>query len=177
MVIGSDKLLALVREKGLIKNLSKRELVNPEGPGFDLRLGAVYSIAGEGFLGCKERQTPSPLLVAQYKKEKTIVLKPGDYYLAATIEEVNIPKNIFAHVFSRTTLFRSGVQLIAGKVSPGYYGKLVFGLANLGPARMEIELGARFAFIVFHELSGFSNSSRGQWKGGRIAAEKKELQV
>lgn len=177
MIIGSEKLLSLVKSEGLVKNLSKRELVNPEGPGFDLRLGAIYSIEGKGFLGVTERQTPAPKLIAEHKKDSSIVIKPGDYYLTATIEEVKIPANIFANIFPRTTLFRSGIQLLSGKVSPGYCGQLVFGLANLGVCEMEIELGARFAFIVFHEVAGFSNASRGQWGGGRIAAEKKERQV
>ena len=51
MVLGPKKLLQLVKTKKLVENLSERELTNPEGAGFDLRLGEVYKISGNAFLG------------------------------------------------------------------------------------------------------------------------------
>ena len=178
MLIGAEELLKKVKKEGLIKNLSERELVNPEGPGFDLRVGEVFKLKGSGFLGVSERQTPDAELVASIEAgAKKIKIKPGEYFLVRTIEEVNLRDNIFAHIYSRTTLFRSGLQLLTGKVGPGYYGKLTFGLKNLGEAHFDLELGARIAFIVFHEVLGRSNVSRGQWRGGRVVAAKKEKQI
>ena len=182
MIIGSDELLRLVKNKNLIQNLCDRELQNPEGPGFDLRAGEFYQITGKGFLGINKRKTTdikkkSFKINKKNNKQRTIIIKPGDYYLVVTIEKLCMDNNIFAQVFPRSTLFRSGIQLLSGKISPGYFGKLTFGLANLGPASFEIELGARVAFIVFHKVQGRSNLSRGQWKGGRIAARKIEEQV
>ena len=58
MVLGIKELHRLVKEKNLIANLSERELKNPEGAGFDLRIGELYEISGEGFLGVTERETP-----------------------------------------------------------------------------------------------------------------------
>ena len=46
MFLGVDKLLKLVREKKLVEDLCERELKNPEGCGFDLRLGKVWKIKG-----------------------------------------------------------------------------------------------------------------------------------
>jgi len=54
MVLGVNKLLKLVKNKKLVENLSQRELKNPEGAGFDLRLGKVHKISGKGFLGTRE---------------------------------------------------------------------------------------------------------------------------
>jgi hypothetical protein len=42
MVLGIKKLLKLVKEKKLVENLSERELKNPEGAGFDLRVGEIF---------------------------------------------------------------------------------------------------------------------------------------
>ena len=44
MILGITKLLELVREKKLVENLCERELKNPEGAGFDLRIGEIYGI-------------------------------------------------------------------------------------------------------------------------------------
>lgn len=178
MILGSKELLKRVRKEGLVKNLSKRELNNPEGPGFDLRAGEFYKIRGEGMLGVSERQTVRAKLIASVKnKDKEIILTPGSYHLVSTLEEIKMGKDIFASIYPRSTLFRSGINLLYGKVSPGYYGKLTFGITNLSSANFRIELGARIAFIVFSEVLGESGLSRGQWQGGRVVAEKKEKQV
>lgn len=179
MPIGPQLLLKLVKEKKLVKNLSKRELTNPEGAGFDIRLGELYSLQGKGRLGVVDRKTPNVKLIAKYKKgtPELFTLKPNEYYLVRTIESVNLPADIAGYTFARTTLFRSGILLLSTQVTPGYEGELTFGLFNIGPSTVEIELGARIAHIQFERVEGGGSSYRGQWQGGRVAATKKEKQV
>jgi deoxycytidine triphosphate deaminase len=179
MPIGPKGLLKLVGERKLVENLSKRELTNPEGAGFDLRLGKVFKINGRGFLNIEDRKTPEPNEVATYKKGKSekFKFKPGDYYLVRTVESVNLPDDIVAYAYMRSTLHRSGLVLFSNQVNPGYKGPLTFGFANLGPAVMEIELGARFCHIQFERVEGGGSAYRGQWQGGRVAAIKVEKQV
>ncbi|MBM3256241.1 MAG: hypothetical protein FJZ04_02110 [Candidatus Moranbacteria bacterium] len=180
MVLGVDKLLKLVKEKKLVEGLCKRELANPEGAGFDLRLGELYELEGEGFLGIESRDTPNLKKIAEYESdnpEKSATISPGKYYLVTTIESVNLPKNLIAFIVSRTTLFRSGIALFNGAVSPGYRGKLTFAICNLGQQKIKIALGARVVHITFHEVAGNSNLYRGQWQGGRVTTEGEERQV
>jgi deoxycytidine triphosphate deaminase len=178
MILGPKKLLELVKEINLVENLDKREVENPEGAGFDLRLGEVYRIFGDAFLGVEERQTPKIELVAKHDPEKrqSITIKPGEYFLVTTIEKVNLPLDICATFIPRTTTFRSGLFLRTGIAQPGYCGKLTFGLKNEGPVAVTLELGCRFVFAVFHQVEG-ATSYRGQWQGGRVTTEKKEKQV
>jgi len=88
MILGPKKLLELVKKKKLVENLSERELTNPEGAGFDLRLGEVFKISGKAFLGETHRQTPDVKSVKVYnpKKRDSIKIKPGDFYLVKTID-------------------------------------------------------------------------------------------
>lgn len=177
-IIGGSELAKRIKREGLINNLSKREITNPEGPGFDLRIREVYTIKGKGFLGIEERKTAEGRLIASAKsKNKKVIIKPKDYFLISTMEELKMPADLFATIYPRSTLFRSGLLLLSGKVSPGYWGKLTFGLTNLGQATFEIEIGARIAFISFSKLTGKTNLSRGQWRGGRVLAKKKEKQI
>ena len=70
MILGPKELLKLVKSKNLLENLSERELTNPEGAGFDLRLGEVYKITGKkAFLGVTERHTAEVTLVKKYDPE------------------------------------------------------------------------------------------------------------
>jgi len=179
MILGIEQLLELVKEKKLVENLSERELKNPEGAGFDFRIGEIYSISGKGFLGIEERETPKAKLLLKYnpKKKQTFVFKPGKYYLMKTIEKVNTPENIMILFRQRSTLHRSGIMIFTANVSPGYKGELVFGIANSGPCLVEIELGARVVYAMFHEVKGKTSLYRGQWQGGRVTTEKKEKQV
>lgn len=180
MILGPKQLLQLVKKIKLVENLSERELTNPEGAGFDLRLGEVYKISGTGFLGEFERQTPEAKPIVSYdpKKKKSITFKPGDFYLVKTIESFNMPDFLTANFKPRTTTFRSGLLLRTGNVAPGYKGPVTFGMHNAGPCTITIEMGARFVHVQFEEVSGGGSKYRGQWQGGRVTTGKKrEVQV
>lgn len=179
MVLGPQKLLSLVKKINLVTNLSERELTNPEGAGFDLRLSEVYKIKGTAFLGEDERKTPDSVLVKKYEKGKKnkIVIKPGEFYLMKTMEDVNMPDNLTASITPRSTTYRSGLMIRTGNVPPGYCGGLIFGVFNAGRSTVTIEMGARFVHIQFSEVLGKGNMYRGQWQGGRVTVKKKEKQV
>lgn len=179
MILGINELLKLVKEKKLVENLSERELKNPEGAGFDLRIGELYEIEGKGFLGVEERETPQTKLVAKFDSQKPIKisLAPKTYYLMKTIEKVNMPENLLAIFTPRSTLFRSGVYIFGGQVPPGYRGGLTVGIYNFRNEEFELEMGARVFHIMFSEVKGKSSLYRGQWQNGRITTEEREKQV
>src|SRR4030066_2012788 len=93
MILGPKKLLERVKKIKLVEGLAERELKTPEGAGFDLRLGELYKIKGKAFLGEVERQTPKIILYKLYKagKKTRVEIKPGQYFLATTIEKGNTP--------------------------------------------------------------------------------------
>ncbi|HBG81541.1 TPA: hypothetical protein DDW69_01730 [candidate division CPR2 bacterium] len=179
MVLGVDKLLELVKTKKLVENLCDRELNNPEGTGFDLRVGEFFKISGEGYLGETERKTCDIESIAKFKEGKiqSVTVNPGDFYLIKTIETVNIPENLVAVFKPRTTMQRMGIFFRSSQGAPGYSGELTFAIANAGPCKVKIELGARVAHVMFHEVNGATNLYRGQWQGGRVTTEGKEVQV
>jgi len=179
MILGTGELLKLVKNKKLVENLSDREIKNPEGAGFDLRIGEIYQISGKGFLGIEDRHTPKVKLLAKYnpKKKRSFIFKPGKYYLMKTVEKVNTPGNVLVLFRPRSTLYRSGMAIFTGNASPGYCGELTFGIVNLGPCEIKIELGARVAHAMFYIVKGKTRKYRGQWQGGRVSTKKKEKQI
>jgi deoxycytidine triphosphate deaminase len=192
MILGIKKLHELVKEIKLVEGLCDREMNNPEGAGFDLRLGEVFELEGDGFLGVEERQTPIAKSIAKAnpscasgeeqkgvtdETEDAFVFAPGKYYLIKTMEKVNLPVTLSGVVFPRTTMFRSGLGMFNGVVQPGYSGELTFGVCNFGQSNIKISFGARVAHITFHEVLGEGNQYKGQWQGGRVSADKKETQI
>ena len=179
MVLGIEQLLTLVKENSLVTNLSERELTSSEGAGFDLRIGELYEVSGQGLLGVTERETPDMKLIATYEEEKTteVQLKPHVYYILKTVEEVNMPEDLLAIMTPRSTLFRSGVYVFGGQVPPGYKGGLNMGIYNYRDTDFRLEMGARVVHIMFFEVKGKANLYRGQWQGGRVTTDQKETQV
>lgn len=196
MILGPKKLLQLVKKKKLVEGLAERELKTPEGAGFDLRLGELYTISGKAYLGVTHRETPAVKLIAKFKdgississrsyqntgykkiEQKRVIIKPREFYLVTTIEKVNLPLDICATFIPRTTTFRSGLFLRCGVAQPGYQGKLTFGLKNEGPIPVTLELGCRFVHVQFHWVDGGGIQYRGQWQHGRVTTKKREKQV
>ncbi len=179
MILGITELLRLVREKNLVENLSERELDTPEGAGFDLRIGTLYRLNGQGFLGVTERETPDVTEVAAFDSEQTVsvTLDPHVFYVVKTLERVNIPDNLVVLFTPRSTLYRSGVTIFTGDVKPGYRGELNFGIMNFRTEPFILEMGARICHAMFHQVIGGTVPYRGQWQDGRTATDTKEVQV
>lgn len=180
MILGPKKLLQLVKTKKLVEDLAHRELSTPEGAGFDLRLGELYKLqGGKAFLGEYERETPGMKLIMVYKKGKkqSIIVKPGEFYIAMTIEKVNTPLDITINFKPRTTTFRSGLFIRTGNVAPGYRGKLTFAIKNEGPVAVVLEMGCRIVHAQFEWVDGGGSQYKGQWQGGRVTTRKREKQI
>jgi dUTP pyrophosphatase len=161
MVIGRDRILDLVKRKGLIADFDEGCL---GGAGYDLRIGRIYGLKSGGFLGASDRKTPDveEIPFSEYS------LKPGEYVLVETMESVNLPEDLVARILPRSSLFRCGCCLITALVDPGYRGKLIFGLKNVSGFEFGLEKGARIAQIVFEAVDGKTSLYEGRYQGGRV---------
>lgn len=187
-VLGLNEVLERVKKEKLVENLGARELINPEGVGVDLRLGAVHKIVsggayiqGDRVKGLGSRKGVKTANIAEYKKNKRdqewVTIKPGDYYLVSTLEIINTPKDLMPLVYPRTSLFRAGLLLLNSKTDPGYKGTLTMGLKNLSEFEVKLQLGARICNLVFVKIEGQTTTYRGQHQGGRISPQDEEQQV
>lgn len=172
----------------IVQNLSTRELENPEGAGVDIRLGEVIEITGgaafieaDGSAGQGLRSGFETKVICAFQDDSEVqekfVFEPGKYYLVKTVETVQIPINVLGDFRARSTLFRSGLNLLTTTGAPGYEGPLVFGLINHGPLPVTIQMGARIAQALFYRLESDGISYRGQNQGGRTTASGVERQV
>lgn len=188
MVIGINEILRRVKKEKLIEGLGQRELKNPEGVGVDLRLGAVYKIiSGRAFIegdrqqALGNRKGVKTKEIATFKKGKRkqdwVTVEPGHYYLVATLEVINTPKDLMPLVFPRTSLFRAGLLLLNSKTDPGYKGTLTMGLKNLSEFDVSLQIGARICNVVFFKIYGQTTIYRGQHQGGRITPYEEEQQI
>ncbi len=178
-VIGIHEVIRRIKKDGLITGLSGRDLSNPEGTGIDLRLGAVHEIIEggayietDGSAGLGRRhgvKTKELYRLKDEDEQDELVIQPGEYYLVQTAEIIHTPLDLMPMVYPRGSLFRAGLLLLASKTDPGYEGQLTFGLTNLGPFPVKLQLGARICNIVFYKIEGEVIAYRGQHQGGRVS--------
>ena len=186
MIISPLQILELNEKYGLVTGLGERDATNPEGVGFDLRVGKVEKIVGKSFLGVNKRFSPKTEVIGDVEKDgnKLITLRQWDYRLVTTMEEVYSPEEkvfvgrvlpqmyLMPDIHPRTSLQRGGVVLVKTKTDPGYRGKLTFGLTNLSEYDFEFELGARLFNLVFHGVVGeLKRPYSGQHQGGRTTSQ------
>lgn len=193
MILSALKVLELNEKHSLLENLAERELTNSEGAFIDLRVGQVYRIIGDSFLGADEaggkRHSPKTELVGDVAADgyKAIIVKPGEYYLVTTMERVNSPgikikydssfpeAYLVPKIFPRTSLQRGGVSLHHTGITPGWEGELTFGIKNQGSSDFIFELGARMFSVEYHAVVGeIKRAYSGQHQGGRVTSQGRE---
>jgi deoxycytidine triphosphate deaminase len=185
MKVSAARILELNDKYNLIKNLSDREKNNPEGTGFDLRVGEVHQIVGDSLLGVSERYSSKTELIGNVQENgnEKVILRPGQFCLVTTMEIVHAPAEkikydsffpeayLIPKVHPRSSLQRGGVSFHATKTDPGYKGKLTFGIKNQGNQNFVFELGARMFNVEFEPVVGeLKRAYSGQHQGGRVTS-------
>jgi dCTP deaminase len=84
--------------------------------------------------------------------QQRIVLRPGDFTLASTIECFDMPDDLLAQVADKSTWARRGIAVQNTIIEPGWRGHLTLEITNHGPNIVGIEEGSPIAQIIFHML-------------------------
>lgn len=109
----------------------------------------------------------------------SIIVFPGDFYLANTKEYFEFPDFIEGELTGRSSVGRMGITVhqTAGIFDPGFRGEGVLEINNVGNRPVKLEPGMRIAQMVFHKMSGRAsvpyNEERNRYQGQEGAVESK----
>ena len=127
----------------------------------DLHLSGIFYEISRSLIGSYD---PIDLLEARkdVRREvilplgESLVLHPGDFILAPTLENVSIPNNLLGILQGRSSLGRLGVivHATASFIDPGFKGVITLELSNLGHIPVRLYTMARVASIAFLNISG-----------------------
>jgi dCTP deaminase len=84
--------------------------------------------------------------------DQNLLLKPGAFALASTVERFKIPNNILATVHDKSTWARRGLAVQTTVIEPGWEGYLTLELSNHSNNSIKLESGSPIAQIIFHML-------------------------
>jgi len=83
---------------------------------------------------------------------ETLVLLPGEFMLASTIERFDMPNDILAVVHDKSSWARRGLTVQNTIIEPGWRGFLTLELTNHSDSVIYIDGGSPIAQIIFHRL-------------------------
>lgn len=84
--------------------------------------------------------------------DQTVTLKPGQFVLASTFEQFNIPTSLVMRVMDKSTWARRGLAVQNTLAEPGWRGYLTLELSNHSNAPIIIEQGTPIAQVIFEIL-------------------------
>lgn len=81
-----------------------------------------------------------------------VLLPPGGFILATTIERVVLPADLMAHLADKSSWARCGIAIQNTIFEPGWRGYPTIEISNHGPQHVTIAAGAPIAQMIFHVL-------------------------
>jgi deoxycytidine triphosphate deaminase len=139
--------------------------------GIDLSLAKVEKITG-GSVVYKDTTIVNPDFFINIETTKIDgkdcwVLEPGTYAISFN-EGCNIPENYTGLILHRSSLYRTGTQIVSPVWDPGYHTETM-GTVMIVHVKLIVERDARVCQILFHENSAVDELYDGQFQGGTTA--------
>lgn len=129
MVLVDHEIADRVKRDGLIDSFDDSCLTNI---GYDLRAKRFY---------------------VSDKAEESVTLQPNESAFVESVEIVDIPTDILGRIALKNSRIRQGLSLDAPVYQPGHKTRIYFRLTNVSADSITLEVGDRYATILFEKLS------------------------
>lgn len=114
---------------------------------------AWVSMHSDGGSSLNEARWRSQTLTDPYQG---LLLGPGGFWLASTVETVQIPTDLVAVVNGKSSLARLGLSIhqTGGFIDPGFRGQVTLELVNSGKDHIRLKPGQPICQLVFMQMDG-----------------------
>jgi dCTP deaminase len=173
MILSDGDILRRLAEGDLVVEPLDDPDLQVQPASVDLRLGREFLEFQHANIPCIHPDSEQE--VEDYVEETVVdeggefILHPGDFVLGTTLERVEIPPDIIAHVQGRSSMGRLAVVIhaTAGIIDPGYRGQITLELSNLGTAPVALTPGMRISQVIFTELASPAERPYGVERGSK----------
>lgn len=156
----------LIKKQGLIKDYINLDVqLTPNG--LDLTVAKIYEFGSAGVIDFsnKERNIPPGREIALKKKSRLDkfgwwILKAGAYKIRSN-ESFNLPNDLIAIAFTRSSLLRNGSFTQTGVWDAGFKGKAEFILIVANKNGLKLKQNARIVQIIFSRINKSATGYRG----------------
>jgi dUTP pyrophosphatase len=134
--------------------------------GIDLRVSQIFRFRSAGVLGFNERRLPE--FEEVFPENGYWDLNPGVYKIRFA-EVVELPQDVLALCFPRSSLLRSGVLVSCTVWDPGYVGRGEALMHVVNPHGVKLGVGSRVVQLIFFKLNkAVEKAYEGFYKGENL---------
>lgn len=155
MVLSDRDIRRQIAQRRIVVEPFDDEAVQPAS--VDLRLGSPLLVEETARLALIDPRQQSDMQWRTVELDESVpyALKPGEFALGITAENIEIPDDIVGRLDGKSSLGRLGlvVHSTAGFVDPGWKGRLTLELSNLSSIPINLYLGMKSSQISFVWLS------------------------
>ncbi len=181
-MILSDRDIRKALRDGRIKLIPEPDLAIQLGScSLDLHLGSEFRTFRRSKIPCIDvrntRNIDEIMETFTVPDGETVALQPGELVLATTLEWLEIADDLVGRIEGRSSLGRLGI-IVHGTASifdPGWRGKPVMELGNLGVVPVLLHPGMRVCSFTFEEVSSKVDVPYYLKKGNKYAGQKNPL--
>ncbi|WP_062233937.1 dCTP deaminase domain-containing protein [Fictibacillus sp. FJAT-27399] len=140
-VVTSQEEFSLEGTKILLINLDIDQIKerHEANTSYDLRVGNEY---------LDHRETRQMRLT----DDDYITLNPGAAVIIETEEYIQFPRYRFGQILPKVGLLRVGISNTTSKIDPGYRGKLLITVFNLGKRTVKLKKGEKFCSLIIQDV-------------------------
>lgn len=168
--MGDDGMLSkleiqnLIEEKGLITDYADLD-TQLQANGFDLTISYLRLVTSEktGVIDFDNSGRVFPLHKIIVPVNHKWTLYPGIAYIGLLGETVNLPEDIAALTFARSSLMRCGIQISNAVWDKGYHGRGMIGIST--NAEVVLCQGARILQMCFFRVQNDGSKYEGVFQG------------
>lgn len=159
MVLSDKDIKRALKEKRIVITPTPNLKEQLGSCSMDLRLGNVFRIfeySKNAYIDPSKKDYSNEITrEVTIKNGEKFIIQPGDFVLAVTLERVRIASDLMGRLEGRSSLGRLGlvVHSTASIFDPGWDGKPVLELGNLGRMAISLTCDMRICAMTFEELS------------------------
>lgn len=130
----------------------------------DLRLGSEFRVFKHTHEAFIDSRNPKEYTECCSAGDRPFIIHPHEFVLGITQERVSLPDDIAAYVDGRSSLGRLGVtaHITSSLVEPGWDGRLVLEITNLGKMPVTLYPGMKVCKLVLMRMSSPSEKPYGR---------------
>lgn len=178
MVLSDKDILAAIKQ-GKIKISPKPNLKEQLGPcTIDFHLGNTFRYFNHSkfpYIDPRDSKLSQQLMKEiKLNDSEPFIMRPGEFVLATTQEALELSDDLIGRLEGRSSLGRLGiiVHSTAARFDPGWVGKPVMELGNIGVMPVALYPGMRVCSFTFEQLSSPAQTPYTKKKGAKYAGQK-----
>lgn len=171
MILPDHEIKKFLKEgKILIEPLDNPD-VQIQPSGVDMLLGnefRIFKTSSIPFIDTK-KDTGDCTEMVRVEDGKPFIIHPGEFVLGTVKEYVKMPDDMVGSMDGRSSLGRLGIMVhtTSSSINPGWEGRIVLEITNLGRTAVALYPGQRVAKLTFHRMTSPAERPYGSRKDSK----------